>query len=142
MPSHKKHNCANSPHYRWHYFISMKNLKKILKEGVIGELKVLVKQGRVSSLAYNDGNNSGKKIAASRFISRAGRLLGWNAIKSNYFFIRKTKGGYLFRGRGLGHGIGLCQWGAYKLALEGKMHLDILRFYYDNAKIIEYDSIN
>jgi stage II sporulation protein D len=36
-------------------------------------------------------------------------------------------------GRGFGHGVGMSQWGAYALALRGKSHEDILRYYYRGA---------
>jgi stage II sporulation protein D len=36
-------------------------------------------------------------------------------------------------GRGFGHGVGMSQWGAYSLALQGKSHEDILRHYYRGA---------
>ncbi|MEB3317430.1 MAG: SpoIID/LytB domain-containing protein [Cyanobacteriota bacterium] len=36
-------------------------------------------------------------------------------------------------GRGYGHGVGMSQWGAYALALQGKSHEDILRHYYRGA---------
>jgi stage II sporulation protein D len=36
-------------------------------------------------------------------------------------------------GRGYGHGVGMSQWGAYALALRGKSHEDILRYYYRGA---------
>ncbi|MFC1669381.1 SpoIID/LytB domain-containing protein [Spirochaetota bacterium] len=139
---HGKHRCSDSPHYKWKYFISMNNLRKILKRRYFKKFNTFSKQGRLSYLMYYDRNNEVNRISASKFISRAGRILGWSAVKSNYFVIEKVKGGYLFRGNGLGHGIGLCQWGAYKMSLEGKGHGDILRFYYNNAKIIECDNIN
>jgi len=36
----------------------------------------------------------------------------------------------IFYGRGFGHGVGLCQWGAKKLAEEGKNWKEILKFYF------------
>ena len=38
-------------------------------------------------------------------------------------------------GRGLGHGVGLCQWGAQGKALRGWSHEQILSFYYPQAKL-------
>ena len=39
-------------------------------------------------------------------------------------------------GRGFGHGVGLCQWGAQGMAAEGKTAEDILQFYYPGAVIV------
>ena len=34
------------------------------------------------------------------------------------------------RGKGYGHGAGLCQAGAYEMAMEGKTEAEILNFYF------------
>lgn len=38
-------------------------------------------------------------------------------------------------GRGYGHGVGLCQVGAYELAKDGKTTSEILEYYYPEAKV-------
>lgn len=38
-------------------------------------------------------------------------------------------------GRGFGHGVGLCQWGAQAKALQGRSAEEILAFYYPGAKL-------
>jgi stage II sporulation protein D len=38
-------------------------------------------------------------------------------------------------GRGFGHGVGLCQWGAYTLAKEGKKAEEIARYYFPGTKV-------
>lgn len=38
-------------------------------------------------------------------------------------------------GDGFGHGVGMCQWGAYKMANEGKTPEQIIKFYYPQAAI-------
>ena len=40
-----------------------------------------------------------------------------------------------FEGRGWGHGVGLCQWGARGRALAGQSYKKILETYYPKAKI-------
>lgn len=39
------------------------------------------------------------------------------------------------KGRGFGHGVGLCQWGAYALAKNNKSPQDIVKHYYPKAHI-------
>ena len=39
-------------------------------------------------------------------------------------------------GRGWGHGVGLCQYGAQGMARQGKVCRDILQFYYPNAELV------
>ncbi|MGE5484868.1 MAG: SpoIID/LytB domain-containing protein [Ignavibacteriales bacterium] len=48
---------------------------------------------------------------------------------------RLSPGGYVFRGRGYGHGVGLSQWGARTLANRGYKYPDILQHYYLNTRL-------
>jgi stage II sporulation protein D len=41
-------------------------------------------------------------------------------------------------GRGFGHGVGMSQWGAYGLALQGVSYGQILRHYYRGAQLVAY----
>ena len=49
--------------------------------------------------------------------------------------ISRVRNGYLFKGRGWGHGVGMCQDGAKQMALKGKNYRKILRHYYPGASI-------
>lgn len=40
-----------------------------------------------------------------------------------------------FAGHGWGHGVGMSQWGAYQMAVEGKEYQDIIKFYYTGVEI-------
>lgn len=51
-------------------------------------------------------------------------------IKSFCFNIRKKSGQIIFTGRGFGHHLGLCQWGAREMVRDGMDYKQILRFYY------------
>jgi len=43
-------------------------------------------------------------------------------------------------GRGFGHGVGMSQWGAYGLALQGVSYVQILQHYYRGAQLVAYPS--
>jgi stage II sporulation protein D len=43
--------------------------------------------------------------------------------------------GFQFVGQGSGHGLGLSQWGAYSLALQGKPYQDILTHYFQGVSL-------
>jgi len=58
-----------------------------------------------------------------------GRTLGWNVLKSSRFEVGRAGSSYVFRGRGFGHGLGLCQAGARTLATRGATYRQILRRY-------------
>jgi peptidoglycan hydrolase-like amidase len=67
----------------------------------------------------------------------AGRRRGWAAVPGNDFEIsREDDGAVVIRGRGAGHGIGLCQAGAAALAGSGAPFRDILTHYYPGTTLI------
>ncbi len=61
----------------------------------------------------------------------------WN-LKSTYFSIIADKNSLVLKGKGFGHGVGLCQEGAIEMANVGYTYPDILHFYFRNVKIIDY----
>jgi stage II sporulation protein D len=59
------------------------------------------------------------------------------AIVPSYQFEAKVSDGLLIlEGRGHGHGVGLCQWGARGLAEAGSGPLAILRHYYPGVEVV------
>ncbi|MBA7602549.1 Amidase enhancer [subsurface metagenome] len=44
---------------------------------------------------------------------------------------------FIFSGSGNGHGVGMSQWGAYGMALQGSSYQDILKYYYQGINIIK-----
>lgn len=51
--------------------------------------------------------------------------------------VENSPQGINMKGRGFGHGVGLCQWGAYALAKEGKSAVEIVKHYYPRVKIMD-----
>ncbi|WP_134701729.1 SpoIID/LytB domain-containing protein [Ammoniphilus sp. YIM 78166] len=63
-------------------------------------------------------------------------LIGGNRFKS-YLIDSLTldKGTYSMKGKGYGHGVGMSQWGAHYMGLQGKTYRDILQFYFPGTQI-------
>lgn len=59
------------------------------------------------------------------------------SLPSTQFDVNLDKDYYLFNGHGFGHGIGMSQYGAKKLAEMGKTYIDILDFYYPGTKVVK-----
>lgn len=49
--------------------------------------------------------------------------------------IAPNNGTFTFTGSGRGHNLGMSQWGAYSMALQGYSYIDILNFYYNGIEI-------
>jgi stage II sporulation protein D len=63
-------------------------------------------------------------------------------LKSTYFSIEDAGETLVFRGKGYGHGIGLCQEGAIRMAKTGYSYSDIIHFYFRNVTIINLNKLN
>ena len=75
------------------------------------------------------------EISGHEFRMAIGRIVGWQALKSTAFDVERTSGGYRFRGRGFGHGVGLCVIGAGHRASRGATADQILRFYFPGLSV-------
>ncbi|TGM90778.1 SpoIID/LytB domain-containing protein [Leptospira licerasiae] len=124
--------CKNSPHMSWETFISKEEMESALETKQIIELEPKYSESRVTSLEYKD--YSGKRnVQASEFLSKIGKKLGWNKTKSNDFKIETSARGFYIKGKGFGHGIGLCQYGAREMTFRGAKSEEILNFYFPGA---------
>lgn len=56
-------------------------------------------------------------------------------LRSLRFTIAPTSTGFVFKGRGYGHALGMSQWGAYNLAQQGMKYPNILTHYYSGVEI-------
>lgn len=130
--------CQESPHYSWHAVLSKKEvIDKLVKSGFsisnIDNINISKRNtsGRVVELEFVDTK---KKLKVSAKELR--QLLGVSLIKSTKFDARVVSGDIVFEGFGWGHGVGLCQWGAYFMAKQGKLYSEILKYYYPGSEII------
>jgi stage II sporulation protein D len=64
-------------------------------------------------------------------------ILGVSNIKSTFFWVSFGKNSMRFYGRGYGHGVGLCQYGATELAKKGISYKKILKHYYPKSSCVE-----
>jgi stage II sporulation protein D len=64
-------------------------------------------------------------------------VLGVNRLRSTAFEVTREGEAFLFKGRGFGHGVGLCQWGARGLARKGMDYTAILEHYYPGALLLQ-----
>ena len=87
--------------------------------------------GRVKNVIFR---NSGKATSVPAETIRA--ALGYSNIPSIFFEPELIDQEVVFSGRGLGHGIGLCQWGAKELARSGADYRAILSHYYPGTAVV------
>jgi SpoIID/LytB domain protein len=98
-------------------------------------LRVLTRNtsGRVARIAVE--GFTPPEMSGHEFRMAVGRVAGWQSIKSTAFDLDRTNSGYRFRGRGFGHGVGLCVIGAGRRAGKGSSADEILKFYFPGLTI-------
>ena len=64
-----------------------------------------------------------------------GRALGWDALPGNNYLLVEQGKDVLLRGKGRGHGLGLCQQGAGQMARQGATAARIIEHYYPNTQL-------
>lgn len=84
---------------------------------------------------FEDQRVSQVKINGKKYTGREVREL--LNLRSSDFSVKKTKKGFEFVTTGYGHGVGMSQYGAQGMALEGKSYKEILRHFYQNVEIID-----
>lgn len=72
-----------------------------------------------------------KKNKEEREEEKEEKVLKAEIVKSN------TPLTFIFSGSGNGHGVGMSQWGAYGMTLQGFRYQDILKYYYQGIDIIK-----
>lgn len=63
-------------------------------------------------------------------------------LKSAYFNVEQNNDFVTFKGRGFGHGVGLCQEGAMRMAKLGYDYAQILHYYYKDVHMINISAID
>lgn len=129
--------CVKSKHFKWRKTLSRLGLiNKLNKSGYsIDSLEAIEildrdKSGRIKKLKL-------KSKSANHIISAKDfrQIIGGTDIRSTNFDLTFSGDNIYFEGFGWGHGVGMCQWGAYFASRKGYKYQDILKFYYPGAKI-------
>jgi stage II sporulation protein D len=101
-------------------------------------------QAEIRSVAVQSRTASGRAQTLALLTSAGSRqlaavelrqLIGYGRLPSLLFDVDTEGDTAVFRGRGSGHGVGLCQWGARARALGGDGYREILAHYYPGAEI-------
>ncbi|MFA5145437.1 MAG: SpoIID/LytB domain-containing protein [Candidatus Omnitrophota bacterium] len=134
--------CKDSPRFNWHYVLALEDIEDSLAGAglKINGIKNIVVSGRDKSGRVTDLNmvsaKKDLKISAKDFRN----IVGPNIIKSANFTVSVIKNDAVFEGVGWGHGVGLCQWGAYFMSKQGYRADEILKYYYPgtDVKVIRF----
>jgi len=123
---------AGGPHYYWNLDVPLADLGAALRRGGIdvGHVRRITVAERTPSLRASTVTVGGTRATTNVRGNDFRRLLGYDTFKSTLFAVAIDGEVARFSGRGYGHGVGMCQWGAKGMAERGHTARQILEFYY------------
>jgi stage II sporulation protein D len=131
--------CTAAPYYRWTRLLAVDDIQAEFS----AELSAL---GTLENVTVTAADPSGRARAFALQAQRGTIQVKGSAFRTRVgvrvipsLLVSRTgeavEGRIAFVGGGLGHGVGLCQWGARGLAQQGAPFRDILSFYFPGTMI-------
>jgi stage II sporulation protein D len=133
---------ADSAHGRWTYAVDAAQIVAALNSDRRTQVGA-----RLDAITILDRNASGRAEtvalhgAQERLVRGevlrevVTRQLGARTLKSTLFEVRRERTTFVFEGRGFGHGVGLCQAGAFARIRAGALASDVLERYYPGTSL-------
>jgi stage II sporulation protein D len=135
--------CVRSPYAQWRVFTSLRRVEKGLRR-----IKLIAANEKLESMAVDFVNESGRvkrllvttdqrqfHLSIDDFRQAFDPDFSERKLLSNFFEIETSGNQFCIRGRGLGHGVGLCQWGARGMAQHGFSYQEILAHYFQGTQL-------
>lgn len=137
--------CLSAPGAVWTFSLARRDLPPLaatvgFPEGRLFEIYGHDSSRRVSMVRFAAPGGASRIVRGFEFRKAASGLWGWASVRSTDFEVEESRAAYLLRGRGTGHGAGLCQAGAIARAKRGETRDAILALYYRGASVIRLDS--
>jgi len=122
-------NSKVTPYENWQRRFAASDIERSFNISRIADISIasLTATGRAKTI--NISGDDGRTLFEIN-AAELRKVLGYDKLPSTDFSITKEGGGFVFQGKGWGHGVGLCQWGALEMAREGKDYREILSHYY------------
>lgn len=120
--------CSNAATAKWEYHMTREQLGKITDISIVDKTEM----GRAKTMKILSRGGHKEVISGTTFRER----LGYFNLRSTWLdSIKVGKHGATFKGRGFGHGSGMCQFGAMGMARAGFVAEKILAHYYPGTEI-------
>jgi stage II sporulation protein D len=142
MPGLKPVRCdfsaaAGSPHFYWSLDVRLGELADTLRRhgvqtGAISAIDVTERTPSLRAVTVTVRSDRGSVALRGNDFRR---MLGYDTFKSTLFAVAMDGELARFTGRGYGHGVGMCQWGAKGMAEQGYVAKQILEFFYPGTSL-------
>lgn len=145
QPDHRPY-CASSPYYQWTFLTTVARMERLLKKD-----HQLGKAEKLQDVQVYFVNRSGRVLKVKLVTAAGEKIISGNAFRGminkayhkrkllgNFYTIAVHSGQLKIVGHGLGHGVGLCQWGARGMAQHGFDYVAILQHYFKGVAIKKF----
>ncbi len=130
--------CSASPYYHWSNMVPADALARAvgMPDERLDSLTITERwpDGRVKTVVAS-GPLSSVRLDGHTLYRRALDILGYKVIPSTLFDVTKVGLDFQIAGRGVGHGVGMCQWGARGRADDGMNAQQILAAYFPGTTL-------
>ncbi|NUN49603.1 MAG: SpoIID/LytB domain-containing protein [Candidatus Brocadiae bacterium] len=121
--------CGKGKWSNWEVEIPKKDIAAKLGVKDVSGLRISQKTEGIHALKVEAGGQSWNGLAFRLAV-------GPDRLPSTAFDVEDRGANFAFRGRGYGHGVGMCQVGTKGMAELGYDSTEILRFYYPSAELL------
>jgi stage II sporulation protein D len=134
--------CARAPGATWRTPLAREALTRVLDEDPRTSVG-----GRLDSIDIVQGDAAGRALLVGLTGARSpvvrgeelrvilGRAFGPRSVRSPRFTVTREGDHFIFAGTGIGHGAGLCQFGAMAKLRAGALPSDVIGLYYPGTKV-------
>lgn len=140
--------CSIAPDFRWEFVLDSLEFDRLARGlgWITGSRPVLrldvlatAPSGRVKTIRLGGRGRRHRDLGGQAFYEGFGRAFGWFKLRSSWFDVERDGESWVFTGRGGGHGVGFCQWGAEGMARHGRKYREILEHYFPKAEIAQLE---
>jgi SpoIID/LytB domain protein len=137
--------CSVSPYFKWRNTVSPTALAKVFDVDEQSLAAVAVAdhwpdgRARLVHASLRDGTT--KELNGHAFYASAAAQLGYKVLPSALFDVSSSGDSYAFTGHGVGHGVGMCQWGAEGRSRSGSTAQEILAAYFPGTTVASIAAI-
>lgn len=136
--------CQDSPHLHWKRNFRLRDIQLALnkhdyKIGLIKDIAIVDRDRseRIRNLKITDRQGNSITISGKDFRD----IIGPNDVRSNNYEIAMQGYYVTLNGKGWGHGVGMCQWGARGMANQQFNYKQILAYYYPGSELMDYHNV-
>ena len=132
--------CSISPYYTWRNMLTAGALANVVgvDKSTLAGVSITERwpDGRARTVRITTVDGAMRDMDGHLFYARASAVLGYKVVPSALFDLRgDPNAGYVLSGHGVGHGVGMCQWGAEGRARAGIASTAILAAYFPGTSL-------